>query len=1104
MSSLPQHLTLPSASYHQTNNTTSNSNNNNTHQASPTPASPFNPRTHRHKRSQAILGDFGLGLFNINDSTSIPHQTASSTSIYHQLAPPLGLNTSEHNNNNNNGDIAAQQTIIPSASQSVPKEVPFTLTSNNTDNTNTNTANNKTSEEDNGYLDRHFNFNNRQDFTNDPTISKYAFPKFEDFHNSINNNTNASPTATYTTNFRKNLSSPIQLSNKLSQSSLRQKTSFNMATGTNTNIGTNTGTNTGTSTSAVPDAIIDLDYILSANVNNHNLDIDHETNFMAMDSEPIFNQEMDFLGSPAIAEEDDSEYTCSLADDIMDLNDLDAPSLMHQGIQQQQQQQQQLPPLSPPRSAMAAALSSSSSGHHQFYSLANSSASSINNNGNNNNPSTSLSNTPLVSTPTQQRSGARAHRYQIFYDQSNRISNALKGPPSMESISRQETPPLQTHQQFRYHKNNNSGANTATSNTTVAYNLNHSSSLPSLKGKRSFSSMRYAEFKRMSSPKREFNRNVLSMSPTKFNLSNAGNSSNNFGNHLGLLHGIPRLNPDGFHSPNHAKLQSHYNSAVAGGAGGGQGMGSNQYMMSPTKFNPDTFFNPSNNSTTHTIDEFEGQSNLNPRTVPQSSTPSTLGTQSTMETSATENSVKENRGKDGGQTSENSSPISNCSETSTKVVNNIDTELETEDEIMKDAPEIIITNDVERKMDNVRQNLVYNKGNMEDDGNGVNMFGGEEEVEEEEGEEEEENELTRVDIDDGSEVENEDQNLLVRLLTLTIPRISIHNNELATSSPSESTLSGHASPIGNHSEHQLVQGQKCVELVQPSPVSTTFSSSYQIDTKDEVFEPKQPLDNKNEESVARAERNDCEIVKEKPELDLIALSNANVKTSTIRPSNEISPLSSSPPPTTTTTTTTLSNNVDAKKELDRLDAPEGLERPEKVERLERLDFAQPLKSQIHRSVFESSSSLDILPQTSLENKVHMPVLDSAPSSTSHMHASVFETSSSDINSQISHHRKSPERSIEFVKPAVVMASHTNQSNTRLQSSTSTTISLSSSSSSSFTRTFRRQKHGRSKSMIEDLISIKSEASGNGGGGRATTSSKAARRSSKFFDWIRKK
>ena len=481
-----------------------------------------------------------------------------------------------------------------------------------------------------------------------------------------------------------------------------------------------------------------------------------------------------------------------------------------------------------------------------------------------------------------------------------------------------------------------------------------------------------------------------------------------------------------------------------------------------------------------------------------------------METSATENSVKENRGKDGGQTSENSSPISNCSETSTKVVNNIDTELETEDEIMKDAPEIIITNDVERKMDNVRQNLVYNKGNMEDEGNGVNMYGGEEEVEqeEEEEEEEEENELTRVDIDDASEVENEDQNLLVRLLTLTIPRISIHNNELATSSPSESTLSGHASPIGNHSEHQLVQGQKVVELVKPSPVSTTFSSSYQIDTKDEVFEPKQPLDNKDEERVARAERNDSEIVKEKPELDLIALSNANVKTSTIRPSNEISPLSSSPlpplPPSTTTTTTTLSNNVEAKKELDRLDSPEGLERLEKVERLERLDFARPLKSQMHRSVFESSSSLDILPQTSLENKVHMPVLDSAPSSTSHMHASVFETSSSDINSQISHHRKSPERGIEFVKPAVVMASHTNQSNTRLQSSTSTTISLSSSSSSSFTRTFRRQKHGRSKSMIEDLISIKSEASGNGGGGRATTSSKAARRSSKFFDWIRKK
>lgn len=589
-----------------------------------TPAStPFNPRTHRHKRSQAILGDFdGLGLFNIPPppplsspggggggggssvaAQSIPNTSTRSSYYGHRSALSnsnvFGTTGSpaRHNNSNN-----TSRTISASA----PKErvVGFAETP-------------RTKTDEDYALDRYFHFNNKDDFAN-PIDNGFAFPKSEFDHEHGEeeeedddlHNFSTSPTSqgvTYTTNFRKSLSSPIQLSNKLSHSSLRQQSTPHLLQSprhlTYQLLQLQLQhQQLQLQELDVPDAMIDLDYILTANL-HIGLQLHDDTIFSADE----------FLGSPAIAEEEDTmEDKTILASTTATLKNHD--EIEEQDLQELQLNEEDSEALPQPT--------------NNFYSLTNSSSSSFNSvpppssalpTSSSSSSAPAQPPTPSFSTPTRQRSGAKAHRYQIFYDQSNRISNAMRG--SAESIDRTSTntPPLSVTGLPQSPSISTTSTTTAsqpihatnTGQTPVQLQqqpsmrktryLNHYSSLPTLKSKRSFSSIRYNELKKVSSPTKEYYRLQSTLSPSKYN----GNGFNNT-----------------VHS-------------------GGSNNNSN--------------INGSNN----TVVPIDLPTTLHPP-VPQCSTPSTLATQSTTESVST--AISNKRGD------ASTSPISVNSEISSMVI----------------------------------------------------------------------------------------------------------------------------------------------------------------------------------------------------------------------------------------------------------------------------------------------------------------------------------------------------------------------------------------------------------------------------------------------------
>ncbi|KAI5950255.1 hypothetical protein KGF54_005212 [Candida jiufengensis] len=557
--SVPKHLSLPYNNNTSHLSTFNNNNNNLSTSTTTTPkttSSPFNPRTHRHKRSQAISGDFdGLGLFNFppsiinnngggNNSNGNNNQSSSTSSN-------LNLHSSHIysksiSNSTTNSFVGSSQI---SSSSSVPKERSISFA-------NDSRPNKLTLTEDNDFeLNRHFNFNNKEDFANPIDLKTFEFPSPSPFQDKIyefndNNNDIAQEqdyeeeedNTIYTTNFKKNLSSPIQLNNKISQCSLNSSKLQNQL-----NIDEN-----------IPDPVIDLDYILTANLHIGN----------SNDDTLIFNQD-DYLGSPAIVEEDDDieDQLISNDDDVKSIEDPTTTTnlnLLNTNLSHDDDLQQP----------------------STFYSSANSSTSSFTGNNTPNLFSTTTNNNNM--TPTQQRSGAKAHRYQIFYDQSNRISNAMKS--SAESIDRSSTPPLQLQLQPVFRKKY----------------LNHSSSLPSLKAKRSFSSIRYNELKKISSPTREYYRLQASLSPTK----NQCNYNYNHNHNLQLQQ----------------QHQQNTNSIIA-------------------------------NNHNITSEYVELPSNSLHPPIPQSSTPSTLATQSTTDTLPTT------------KVESSTSPISANSEISSMIIN---------------------------------------------------------------------------------------------------------------------------------------------------------------------------------------------------------------------------------------------------------------------------------------------------------------------------------------------------------------------------------------------------------------------------------------------------
>ncbi|CUM68484.1 uncharacterized protein PRCAT00006209001 [Priceomyces carsonii] len=361
-------------------------------------------KRHRHRRSAAISGDFdimGLGLFS-------PPSTSGSSSV------PCSTRDVEHSE-----------------------------------------------------LDKHFQFNNKEDFTNRPVDDEFLFPtKTPELPTDFSPRNYTSPPRCANSSY--GLNSPIKLNHKRSSSAHNTpSTRFFLTEETTMN------------NDNVPDAVIDLDEILESNLHIGNHFSSHQTgqrdkSHKRTELAPDFTLDDDFLASPF----------SRLSSGPFSSSPLSVPpnNLLHQTIQEQvscsteedEEEESDLEFLGSdqeaelftnPQVALKGLYSNSS---------ANSSSTYLNNNRyqNNNNmiekclsnssresgPSATYNGTPYSSS---KRSGAKANRYQSFYDQSYKISNALK-ISSSESI-------------------NIVRSGSINSSIKDTKSLGHSSSLPSLK-----------------------------------------------------------------------------------------------------------------------------------------------------------------------------------------------------------------------------------------------------------------------------------------------------------------------------------------------------------------------------------------------------------------------------------------------------------------------------------------------------------------------------------------------------------------------------------------------------------------------------------------------
>lgn len=363
-----------------------------------------NPRRgHRHRRSGAISGDFdltGLGL----------------------LSPPPPLQSSPGHSTTKLSPQTQSGLELPH------RRLYLTLHATGDD------------------FDRHFNFSNEEDFTNKPLREEFAFPKPPDMLNSPQSTPrpSESPRRAFAANLS-NLNSPIRLKHKSLASSMAGTPRLFLTD------------ETVFDSHNVPDALIDLDDILNANVTSDKEDASlfdrndstprnlaesffafpssrqaQPPNSSSPFSSPAYlKQPMKEPENDAIKEEDDAEFV--LADETLSAerdprlalkNDL-GPSALEA--------------FSSPRNP-ATEMYSTSAGSSTSSLLPTSLLSqklpyplSIEKTLSNSSRDSGASLFGAAATPSTLRSSAKATRYQSFYDQTMKISSSLKYASS-ESI----------------------------------------------------------------------------------------------------------------------------------------------------------------------------------------------------------------------------------------------------------------------------------------------------------------------------------------------------------------------------------------------------------------------------------------------------------------------------------------------------------------------------------------------------------------------------------------------------------------------------------------------------------------------------------------------
>lgn len=338
-------------------------------------------------------------------------------------------------------------------------------------------------------LDRHFHFSNDEDFCNKPQLEGFLFPSNSPDLNLLPLPSTPrylmSPVRKFT-GTGSNLNSPIRLKSKKSISSVHSPHLFLMENNT-------------TNDENIPDAVIDLDEILNANMhiadgNDNDLDAcdRFQDDFLASPftksilshfqsssySSSYLKQAIHELAPDAIEEEDDLDEYKLATEDIIDEQSEDTAVLDENDILESnsgtgifENPQDTFSGVYLTLSANSSNSSLPSSGgcpsqRFPFISLIEKTTS---NSSKDSGASTFFSNT---GTSTK-RSSAKASRYQSFYDQSFKISSALKHSSfeSIHLVSSQNT-----------ENANSTSVDYVKADTIPASKvLGHSSSLPSLK-----------------------------------------------------------------------------------------------------------------------------------------------------------------------------------------------------------------------------------------------------------------------------------------------------------------------------------------------------------------------------------------------------------------------------------------------------------------------------------------------------------------------------------------------------------------------------------------------------------------------------------------------
>lgn len=385
-----------------------------------------NERSHRHRRSQAISGDFdamGLGLFS----------------------------PSSHN---------------------------YSKSINSKDE-----------------IDRLYKFDNEKDFA--PTNSfafpnkertdvSFSFPREKIFERFEKGDVSTPPRNHFTNspNSKKlNLNSPIKLNSKKS-GNLRNK--FFLTDDT-------------TITNDIPDALIDLDEVLNANLHIGNNECSNSNNSIYSDDEFLASPFLKPVSSPYAFSPSVSLPNTLFQQPIQETNDdievSDEETDHHHGIHDTSGTHDEAltmdeiyhPPNIPDLYCNSSANSSTSSLKNKLIEKTFSNSSKDSNNSN-----------FLTNNTTPKRSGAKANRYQSFYDQTHKVSTALK-VSSSESVNLiKSNSPNQSLQNLNHSTSNHGLLNQQSlqvfhsqsphlNNNVLKLKdtrLAHSSSLPSLKSNR--------------------------------------------------------------------------------------------------------------------------------------------------------------------------------------------------------------------------------------------------------------------------------------------------------------------------------------------------------------------------------------------------------------------------------------------------------------------------------------------------------------------------------------------------------------------------------------------------------------------------------------------